>query len=127
MNIWKGLRYARKASFRGTHSQHRIGVAICKGSVVLSKGYNQIRRARIGESFSEYKESLHAERHACLQLQKDNISGTDMYIYRETKNGKPACARPCKRCQELIRSVGIRRVIYSNSEFPYYKIERIVK
>ena len=122
--IWRMLSYARKESKRSTH-HHRIGVIICQGSTVISRGFNQIRAARIGSTYTSYPESLHAERHACMQVQRDALQGSDLYIWRETKCGLPANSRPCDNCTRLLDDLGIKRIIHSDSEFPYYKIIRL--
>ena len=36
-----------------------------------------------------------------------------IYVYRFDSHGRPACAKPCKVCQALIREIGIRRVYYT--------------
>jgi deoxycytidylate deaminase len=122
--IWRMLKYARKESKKSTH-RHRIGVVLTQGANILSRGYNQIRSAQIGLSYTNYPESLHAERHAAMQVQRETIQGGDLFIWRETKKGLPANSRPCNDCTRLLVHLGIKRIIHSDSEFPYYKIERL--
>jgi deoxycytidylate deaminase len=119
--IWRMLRYARKESTRSNH-HHRIGVVICQGSVVISRGFNQIRAARVGLTYTNYPESLHAERHACMQVQRESIQGSDLFIWRENRQGFPVTSRPCENCRRLLEELQIRRVIHSASEFPYYSV-----
>lgn len=124
MRIWRMLRHARRSSINSDHI-HRIGAVICAGSIIKSRGFNQVRRARIGSNFTNFPESLHAERHACIQMSKDDIKGCDIYIWREYKTGSPAIAKPCDKCYTLLESLGIKRIIYSTSTFPYYEVIRL--
>ena len=122
--IWRMLRYARRESKRSAH-HHRIGVVICQGSTVISRGFNQVRAARVGSTFTNYPESLHAERHACMQVQRESIRGNTLYIWRETKQGLPAKSLPCINCIRLLEELQIHKIIHSDSEFPFYKILRL--
>jgi deoxycytidylate deaminase len=122
--VWRMLRYARKESRRSDH-HHKIGVVICQGSVMQSRGFNQIRAARIGITYTNYPESLHAERHACMQVQRESIQGSDLYIWRETREGLPANARPCANCLRMLVDLEVRRIIHSDSEFPFYRVIRL--
>jgi hypothetical protein len=38
-----------------------------------------------------------------------------MVVVRILANGNLANARPCKKCLQTLRSVGVKRVVYSNS------------
>lgn len=125
MRSLRALKYAKQISRRSNH-QHRIGAVICQGAIIKSRGYNQVRLSRIGRSFSNYPESLHAERHACTQLDREDIRGCSIYIWRETRDGRPANARPCEDCQRLLQELGIRKIIYTIGEKPYYQIERVI-
>ena len=122
--IWRNLRYARQQSFKSDY-YHKVGAIVCQGAIVKARGFNQLRNAGIGRCFTEYQESLHAERHACMQLQREEIKGCDIYLWRETKDQRPALSKPCDKCREMLRNLGIKRAIYSIQEFPYYNIERL--
>ena len=124
MRHTRGLNYAKRTSRRSNH-EFRIGACVCKGAIIKSRGFNQIRLSRIGLSFTNYPESLHAERHACSQLPREEIAGCDIYIWREYKDGRPANASPCNHCRELLKELRVKRAIYTTGEYPYYQIERI--
>jgi len=69
--------------------------------------------------------SIHAEISAIINTRKDRIYGTIAFIYRETKKGNPALARPCEKCLLALKSFGVKQIIYSINQEPYFKIERI--
>ena len=57
---------------------------------------------------------VHAEVHAISKVRNKNINWkwSELYVYREYKNGKPALSKPCKACQRLINDLGIKTVFY---------------
>lgn len=44
-----------------------------------------------------------------------NFSEVEIYVYRETKDGKKALAKPCLSCETALRELGIRRVHYTGN------------
>lgn len=105
-------------------SDHRVhvGAVVTMGSRIISSGRNSQSRchgvqARLDkEMFGEESHGpLHAEVDALLPLIRKGVdlSNASIYVYREHKNGVMACARPCARCEKLIRKSGIKRVFYT--------------
>ena len=57
---------------------------------------------------------VHAEVAAIAKLRPDQYKKAyAIYVYRFDNHGRPACAKPCKVCQALIREIGIKRVYYT--------------
>lgn len=105
-------------------SDHRVhvGAVVAAGARIISSGANSqtkchaIQAKMDKEEFAcDSKGPLHAEVAALLPLvkKKVDLSGAAIYVYREHKNGVLACARPCARCEKMIREVGIKRVFYT--------------
>lgn len=109
------FRKAMKEALKSEHSQHKLGAVIVKGHRILSTGYNQIRPSALLDA-----ETLHAEAAAILKLLKNNrqhdLVGSDLYVSRFTRGGKIGLSLPCDDCRRLIRSVGIRRVMYTTDD-----------
>jgi len=109
------FRIAQKVALKSPHPQHRMGAVIVKGNRILSTGYNEFR-------YSKYIKTptLHAEASAILKLLRESrfndLVGSELYVTRWTPGGRIGLAAPCRSCMELIRSVGIRRVAFSDSE-----------
>ena len=60
--------------------------------------------------------SVHAEVHALRQMNFE-AKGCVLYVARILKgSGKPALARPCANCMEVIEGSGIKRVVYTIDE-----------
>lgn len=109
------INIAMKQSLNGQHKQHRVGAVIVKGGAVLSTGYNKMRFTR-----ELQRPTLHAEADAILKVLKEgrqaSLVGAVLYVSRYTKGGKVGLAKPCSSCMELIRSVGISCVNYTNDD-----------
>ena len=110
---------AKKESKKSKHL-HKVGCVIAKGNRILSKGYNQVRHASTGKRYTNYPESLHAERDACRKVPKKLLKGATAYIYRESNVGNPMLARSCSYCERLLISVGISKIVYTINSPPYY-------
>lgn len=105
-------------------SDHRvqIGCVVVNKHRIISSGCNsstkchKIQAELDGEKFGcECPGKIHAETATLLPLIHDGVdlSKASIYVYREHKNGVMACARPCARCEKLIRKCGIKRIFYT--------------
>jgi len=118
-------RYMVLAKNVSKHSDHRVKV----GSVIVKKrplsvGYNKVKTHPLhADPYNSLRGSIHAEVSALLTC--DDPHGGVIYVYRETKDGKPALARPCNYCYNMLQSKGIKKVFYTISEFPYWRVEEI--
>jgi deoxycytidylate deaminase len=102
-----------------------MGAVIIKGNRVLATGYNQIRHLKRGSKYTEYDCSLHAERDACSKLDKTELKGTTIVVFRKTKDGNPAEAMPCDQCMWMIKELGIKRIISSCALPALYKVTKL--
>lgn len=84
---------------RSTHRQHHHAAIVTRGGAVVAQGYNH------GQ--------VHAEVHALSKLWPSERVGTRVWSLRLTWGGKLAMARPCGRCQEYLRTSGVKVVYYS--------------
>ena len=105
-------------------SDHRIpvGAVVTMGSRIISSGSNSQSRchglqAKLDKEMfgDESRGPRHAELDALLPLIRRGVdlSNAALYVYRQHKNGTLACARPCSRCEKLIRSAGLKRIFYT--------------
>lgn len=101
----------KKLTNHSTHHTHKISCIIAKGNKVISVGINKIKtHPRSNHPWS----MVHAELDAILGCSKEDLKGADIYLFRENKNGKRACSKPCRYCQELISISGIKKIIYTH-------------
>jgi deoxycytidylate deaminase len=109
--------FATKSKARNTH-----GAVVVKGGRVIGTGWNKDRNSPHIVSPENIKTdcSYHAEEVAIRESGK-NIKGAVIYVARVNKQGLDRDSHPCKKCSELIKSVGIKKIIYtSEKEFNVY-------
>jgi len=116
------FRLAKKEAERSDYKL-KVGAVVIKGGSVLSTGFNSVRHCAIGSSkFTTWKESLHAERAALSKMNKEDISGCTVYIYRiHGLTGKPAFSKPCTQCAFMMRELGVKKVLYTHPDYPYFE------
>jgi deoxycytidylate deaminase len=92
------------------------GSVIVKGGRVISTGINKERSHPRIVSSEHIKDhcSVHAEVDA-IKKAKD-VTGATIYVARVNKRGEARDSRPCKRCYEVIRTNGIKKIVYTTSE-----------
>lgn len=109
-------------------SDHRckIGCVVVKNHKIISSGHNSktkchARQALTDKSFFNDPHALgpvHAEFDAINYLinQHIDLSGAQVYVYRENYNGELAPSRPCPRCMALIKACGIKKIKYTGDK-----------
>lgn len=101
---------AKKLSEKADY-QHKLGAVVVDKNKPIGFGFNKPSKThpRSNHPFGR----VHAELDAILNAGLD-CKGASIYIYREHKDGTPAEAKPCKYCQVLLNSVGIKRIFYTS-------------
>lgn len=116
------LSIARDESLKSTLSV-RVGACLVAGKSIIT-GYNKDKtHPKYANPEKHVRKSLHAELD-CLTKSDIVMTGGVMHTYRQVK-GMPAMARPCGHCMKFLKERGIRVVVYSTPEFPYYREEQI--
>lgn len=116
------------SDFKGPH----IGAVVVDGKTIISTGYNSYKtrplqhRYNIYRNFENYESSIpsqHAEIGALSHLIGKEIdwSNVSIFTYRELKNGKRACSRPCVACMSLIKDLGIKNIYFIDENGNYTK------
>lgn len=91
----------------------KVGAIVVRGSRVIKVACNATGKPKFIGSWSR-----HAEVRATLNI---NCKGTTVYCYREHGlNKQPLLAKPCNHCIEWLQFVGVRSVVYSIEEYPYF-------
>lgn len=115
---------AAKAISKLSHCKStKVGSIAVYKHKIISSGYNSDKTDSLQKKFNIYRftedspASLHAEIR-CLKPLVGNksidFSKVALYVYREYKNGELAMARPCKACERLIKTLGIKKVYYTH-------------
>ena len=105
----KFFQIAKAASKHSDHPAHQLGAVIVKGNKIISVGFNKNKTHT--KSNHAWKR-LHAELCAIIKAKQD-LTGSSIYVYRETKNGNLGLSRPCPSCMEAIQEAGINKIYYT--------------
>ena len=112
------FRRARLESVYSDMRRSRHGAVISKGGSVIAVGYNQRKSHPLTSSYT-----LHAEVAAIISRRFcDALDGCTIWVYRATKDGKPAMSKPCRNCMRVIHAAGISKIYYTISTPPYYEV-----
>ena len=113
------IRIATKVAYESKFYRARVGAVVVKGNRILSTGCNRIGFSKYLRDRT-YSCSVHAEQQAILQLLKarrmNDLIGATIYVSRIGRNGSMRLSRPCNNCSNLIRAVGISRVVFTTNE-----------
>lgn len=120
------ISYLKLAKTVSKFSDHRVkvGAVIVKRKPIIACANKNVTHPLYADPSKGKSSSLHAEIR-CIIHSKCDLLGSDIYVYRETKDGESALARPCKVCLQALREAGIKRMYYSIKEYPYYKVEKL--
>lgn len=108
-----GLQLARKAYYKlpRRHKKHVVAVYIEGNKIVIHS--NDIKTSPVAKMYGSRWERIHAEH--CVLRGVDDASKGKLFVYRETKDGNIALARPCQFCLPFLRDKKIRKVCYTTS------------
>lgn len=123
----KMVEAAIKIARNGDHKQ-RVGCIIFNKKKILSTGHNQCQRAvkKLHPKFQRWKGSVHAEVDAIIHAMTD-LKGASLLVIRINKKEQLRLAKPCQHCMKYIHHVGIKKVYYSTSSYPYIECTSVNK
>lgn len=115
---------AKECSYQSDFPRVHIGAAVVLKHKVISRGWNSATRTHRLQAELNKKRfqvpslgQLHAEVAALLPvINKYDLSGATLYVYRESLNGNVVMSRPCAGCMSLIRACGIKKIYYTTPE-----------
>ena len=106
----KYFQIAKRMAKFSNHPDHQMGACVAYKARPLGFGFNSTKTH--SKSNTKYR-TIHAELSAILNCHRQDLAGSDIYIYRETKNGTLGISKPCKDCYKLIKSLGIKNIYYT--------------
>lgn len=121
--------YFNAAKAVSTLSDHRcqLGCVVVSKHKIVSSGYNSKSRFHPIQAYADkqyfHDDSalgcVHAEFDALrplLKQQSFDFNNATIYVYRQNKQGVITNSRPCPRCMNLIKKLGIRKIHYTTDE-----------
>lgn len=101
----------KKELHKSNHHSHRLACAIVRKRRVVAVSHNMIKTSpRSSARFN----MLHAEIGALLK--SGETEGCFAVVYRESKLGGSALAKPCGGCEMALRYAGLKGVFYSTEK-----------
>lgn len=120
LKLPSGLEMARKMSLK-SDAPFPLGSVLINGGRVVGKGYNKYSGYNpMVRKYFKFP-TLHAEIMAISNTPPDLVKGSTIYVYRRRFCGTPGVALCCYRCMRAVRDLGIRKIVYSIPDFPYYQ------
>ena len=108
-----------KAAAQALKSRYRrwpMGAVIVKSGRLLARACNEQKNSPSIPGMPANRCSVHAEA-AVLRLAEGR--GATVYVARMGRRGQRALARPCSACEELLRSHGVRQVVWTIDDHSY--------
>ena len=122
----RALRMAAKAAEQSGHDKFRHGAVLVKGGSILNIAANSDNHTSFGQRFrsSPGRATHHAETACVLGIERGTTQGATIYTARVNKSGEWKMSKPCSMCHEVMKFVGIRKVVYTigPNEWGSYKL-----
>lgn len=123
----KEIKYFNIAKSVSELSDHRykLGAIVIYKHRIISSGYNSSTNTDALQAKLDMHKyhcdcvgKLHAESAALLYYVKRHIdlSGAEIYVYRQKADGTKGMARPCSSCMKLIKQCGIKKIHYTTDD-----------
>ena len=118
----KFFEVARAVSLLSCFQRSRVGCVFVKHGKIIASGVNSTKTHPLQKKYNIHRfnddttrHSIHAEMSAYINALKNNNDFSDVvvYVYRETKDGHIAMARPCASCMKMLTDIGVKTVKYS--------------
>jgi len=114
----KYIELARRVSHQSDYTQ-RHGAVLVKGSNVVNVSCNKNKFSSFALKFRRRNKdyaTVHAELGSVLNVERSNTEGSTVYVVRTNNQDDLRLSKPCNMCEEAMRWVGIKKVIYSTSD-----------
>lgn len=108
------IKLAKRIAWQSDHNHKHCCIIFKGGNIIsISANKNAFNSLALKISGKLMKSSLHAELGAVLGLPKETTHNSDALVIRINNSSKLMLSKPCINCQEVLRSMHIKRVFYS--------------
>lgn len=122
------FKQARKQSKLSSHDKARIGAVIVRGNFIAGRGCNQFKTHPVQRRYDKksgyygINSHIHAEVAALINTGRHDLTGAEIYIYREDMRDNLAQCRPCVSCTQALKDAGVKHVFYNDSNGYCYEV-----
>lgn len=85
-----------------------LGAVVVSRGKIVGRGYNRVY------STGTTLDGIHAEINALQNTLAWYRKGSTVYVCRMKKSGELALAKPCEKCQHVMKKMGVSRAWYTN-------------
>ena len=110
------------------YGKFKHGAVLVQGGSVLNCSFNKDNYNSFGSRFrpkSQGNATLHAELGCVLGIPRAKTTGATLYVARVNKLGDEKISKPCSMCQNVLKHVGVKRVIYTTNEEGKHKVMKL--
>lgn len=108
--IDRGFHYAIQAA-RSSTCRYKVGAALFINGKLISLGTNSKKTHPLSETIFNWS---HAEMDCLAGLQRRDLLKSTLFVARVTQTGTLRISKPCKVCQKVIKSFGVKKVWFIN-------------
>lgn len=118
---------AEQSNYKGASSA-KIGAVAVFRRTIIAQGHNQDKTHPLQQRYNIYRydvngnhyypSKIHAEMELISKIRylDINFAEVEIYVYRETKSGRRAMARPCAACTKALKDLGIKKICYTTDD-----------
>jgi deoxycytidylate deaminase len=118
------LQLAYKTAARSSED-FKLGAVLVRCGKPISMGYNKYNSTnKLVREFFGFA-TVHAECDAVYKAAGMDLRGCTIYVARARAFGEIGQSSPCTQCRVLLISKGVKKIVYSIPEFPFFAEERI--
>ena len=120
MNISNNLIHLAIEEAEKSDHKQKVGAVIFNKKIIVSKGHNTKQKSikKFHPKFQRFPFSVHAEVDAIINAKRD-LKGFSILVIRINKNNQFRLSKPCNDCMKYLNYVGIKKIYYSVSNYPY--------
>ena len=110
------MELAKRLAEQSDYGKFKHGAVLVQGGSVLNCSYNKDNYNSFGSRFRDIDKgtaTLHAEIGCVLGIPRPKTTGATVYVARVNNFGEEKISKPCQMCQNVLKHVGVRRVIYT--------------
>ena len=114
---------AKSVAKTSEYPRIKIGCCIVKRNKILAVGVNLLKSHPVQKRFNKYRgidtnrihNNIHAELDAVIKVaNKEDLCGSDIYLYREDMFGVKKISKPCPACTRILKLYGIKNIYYTD-------------
>jgi deoxycytidylate deaminase len=107
-----GMRMARVGMLKSAH-KIKVGAAlVSKGKIIVAWNMTKTSPAALRHNY-RWADQAHAEFNLFSHTVVPGDTEGTVFVIRELADGSLATAKPCDKCREFLKFMGIKRIVYS--------------